>query len=84
MEWISVSDRLPESADESVLAYSDGHRYTKGGWPEGAIDMVHIQDYFDDITCGLDDKGDQMYTKWYRTEGVTHWMPLPDDPKEAK
>ena len=72
-EWISVKDRLPESKDDSVLAFFGEQR---------SIDMVHIQDYFDDITDGLDENGNQRYTKWYIHQGVTHWMPLPEPPKE--
>jgi hypothetical protein len=74
-EWIKCSERLPESEDNSVLAY----------WPaNGGMDMVHIQDYFDDITDGLDDEGNQLYTKWYLSSGVTHWMPLPPAPTEEE
>lgn len=69
-EWISVNDRLPELKDDGVLVF----------FPNGAIETVHIQDYFDDITAGVDDFGVQMYTKWYITQGVTHWMPLPEAP----
>ncbi len=42
-EWISVEDRLPEIRDASVLAY----------WKHGGIDMVHIEEYFSDITSGI-------------------------------
>lgn len=69
-EWISVNERLPELKDDGVLVF----------FPNGAIETVHIQDYFDDITAGVDDFGVQVYTKWYITQGVTHWMPLPEAP----
>jgi hypothetical protein len=71
MEWISVDDRLPESEDNNVLAHFDN----------GSIETVHIQDYFDDITAGLDVDGKQLYTKWYISAGITHWIPLPEPPK---
>jgi len=72
-EWISVEDRLPELRDDSVLGYFSEN---------GGIDMIHIEDYFEDITAGVNCEGVQMYTKWYISQGVTHWMPLPLPPKD--
>ena len=74
-DWICVDDRLPEIKDDSVFAYWAGH---------GGMDMVHIQDYFQDITAGFDEEGKQLYTKWYLTSGLTHWMPLPSPPEADK
>lgn len=82
-KWISVEDRLPEIEDNSVLA-GCVESTRKNGWPTGGIDMVHIEDYFKDITDGIDSNGNQKYTKWYITQGVTHWMPLPKLNKESK
>ena len=75
MEWVNVNDRLPILGDYSVLAYFSDNN---------AIDMVHVEDYFKNITAGLDDNNEQLYTKWYKTQGVTHWMSLPEYPKERK
>jgi hypothetical protein len=72
MEWFSVNDNLPPLGDYSVLVYFE----------HGGIDMVHVQDYFADITAGIVD-GIQQYTKWYIHQGVTHWMPLPDEPSHV-
>ena len=72
-EWISVDERLPESEDNSVLVWFED---------PGSIDMVHIQDYFDDITNGCSAEGKQLYTKLYLRRTVTHWMPLPKPPME--
>lgn len=70
-EWIKCEDRLPELKDDGVLVY----------WPKiGSVETVHIEDYFKDITNGLDADGNQLYTKWYLSQGVTHWMPLPQPP----
>lgn len=70
-EWIKCSDRLPEIKDDSVLAFFEAN---------GSIDMVHIEDYFSDITNGCDEAGNQIYAKWYLSAGITHWMPLPEAP----
>ena len=68
--WISCEDRLPKDGDYSVMAF----------WNHGGMDMIHVQDYFQDITAGIDDDGNQLYVKRYLSHGVTHWMPLPDEP----
>lgn len=80
--WISVKDQLPELKDDSVLAYADGTSVhaERQAWPKGGLDMVHIQDYFGDVTCGLDAAGNQLYTQMYLSKGVTHWQYLPQPP----
>jgi hypothetical protein len=74
-EWIKCSEMLPAIGDYSVVACFDN------GNPKG-IDLVHVQDYFEPITSGIDKDGNQLYTKWYLTQKVTHWMPLPEEPKD--
>lgn len=70
LKWINVNDRLPEIGDYSVLAYFSEN---------GGIDMVHVEDYFEDITNGIIE-GEQQYTKWYISQGVSHWIELPEPP----
>jgi len=70
--WTKVETGLPAIGDYSVLAYFDN----------GGMDMVHVQDYFGDITAGLDSDGTQLYTKWYIRAGITHWMPMPGEPHD--
>ena len=72
-EWIAVADRLPEIRDGGVLVY-----FSKFD----AVETVNIEDYFRPITAGLDDAGNQLYALWAASAGVTHWMPLPQPPKE--
>ena len=71
-KWINVKDELPELSDRSVLAYFSEN---------GGIDMVHVEDSFRDITNGLDEDNNQLYTKWYFSQGVTYWMELPEPPE---
>ncbi|EPG40160.1 DUF551 domain-containing protein [Acinetobacter baumannii] len=75
-EWISVKDKLPEITDASVLAH----------FQNGSIETVHIEDWFKDITDGLDEDGRQKYTKWYlkASNTITHWAPLLMPPIEAE
>jgi len=76
MNWIELNtgnDTLPELRDDSVLAHFEN----------GSIETVHIEDMFKDITDGLDEKGQQQYTKWYLNHSpkLTHWMELPKPPQ---
>lgn len=83
MKWIKCSDKLPEFKDELVLVCSiTGEKYDNYGFPKGGYDAVHIYDYFEDITAGLDESGNQLYTKRYIESGITHWMPYPELPTE--
>ncbi|MDB4302092.1 DUF551 domain-containing protein [bacterium] len=73
MEWVKCSKRIPVLGDYSVLVYFSD---------TGSIETVHVEDYFKDITCGIDALGVLYYTKWYKNQNVTHWMELPEEPKE--
>ena len=79
-EWISVKDRLPDPYEkvlvrldhwagvDTYLAFYD----TERGWCD-------FGGYFDD---GTNNDGEPLT---YETAGVnvTHWMPLPEPPKES-
>lgn len=69
--WISVNDQLPELINASVLVYFKRRR---------CMDVVYIADYFGNITDGFDEKGNQMYTQFYKIQGITHWQRLPEEP----
>jgi len=71
-KWVSVNNKLPESIDGNVLVYFA---------ETGSIETVHIPDYFDGITYGSDTYENQLYTKWYKSQNITHWMSLPGPPR---
>ena len=66
-KWIPVTERLPEE-DADVLCYRGNHI--------GALIDVY--------TYKGDGKWEDSYGYWNYTdiEGITHWMPLPEAPKE--
>lgn len=72
MDWISVKDRLPPENQDTVGKVK--------GAPCSELCIVAVEAPFSsafvatDITiCG----------RWYNYgEAVTHWMPLPEPPKE--
>ncbi len=73
MEWISVEDRLPEPNKPYINV--DGHRVvnaTKELIVCGHDNGVWV-DYFDD-----EDLNEERLLEL----GVTHWMPLPEPPKQ--
>ena len=61
-EWISVTERLPESGKESVLIALR--------WGEVGIGWCE------------DGRWNSEFVNEYEEGEVTHWMPLPDAPKE--
>ena len=66
-EWISVEDRLPNK-NQDVLIYRGNH----------IGDMMYVYTYLGN------NEWEDEYGYWTRTddEGITHWQPLPEPPKE--
>lgn len=83
-QWINVKDKLPEMTEE--VTEVDGDReYTL--WYENKPVLVFDKTIYDENsrmqTAVLTDDGDWLTTfDEKRLENVTHWMPLPDEPKE--
>ena len=76
MSWIKVTDALPElkynfgSYDsESVLVFASGHKI--------GVAIAHKYDEDCQVKWRSDDS-----EGWDITEYVTHWMPLPQPPKD--
>lgn len=82
--WIGVKDKLPKTTEE--VTEVDGDReYTL--WYESKSVLVFDETVYDETsrmqTAVLTDDGDWLTTfDEKRLENVTHWMPLPDEPKD--
>lgn len=71
--WISVKERLPE-AKVAVLGYGLRHRAYPDTDPFPATHVVYTRG---------EDEG--WFTFWNQEYvAVTHWMPLPEPPKEVE
>ena len=71
-KWISVKERLPEPETEVLAAFDDG--YVWAMWQKWSLTDEYEEgespfDYYKDVGAGL--------------HTVTHWMPLPEPPKEV-
>ena len=67
MEWISVKDRLPDN-DEPILIYGKATCHTCDPSPKVREGRMYNKRFiFGEYDCTCD---------------VTHWMPLPETPKE--
>ncbi len=76
MEWISVKDQLPEDG-EYVLIYNFTD-YPKG--IQCAVFIKEFSDEFGDLNrWQSQDGGTFVYSEWNE---VTHWMHLPEPPKD--
>lgn len=73
-DWISVEDRLP---DKELKEYQ---RMNHGG---DRIEVIVLIEGTDEATT-LDYNGEDFVNDWNDPFVVTHWMPLPQPPKEAR
>ena len=69
-QWISVEERLPELGKEVLICDIDDKR-----------------NYMDVWSLEYDEDGDVVWEgkngEWYSRNEATHWMPLPEPPKEG-
>ena len=72
-KWISVKDRLPRSMANKVLVYVQ-HEDLVGYIGFGHYEKFHGEEMWYDL-----ERGEQFARNGYI---VTHWMPLPERPKE--
>ncbi len=82
-DWISVKDRLPEKKD-SYLVVEDlfGDKIEKiCGFTKNLSDVSFV-DFDGNTNPGWYDY-DSEYG-YFEVQNVTHWMPLPEPPKEEE
>lgn len=73
MKWTKIEKGLPD-AGQDVLVYVE---YLNKNKPESAIFVGYMDEY-----GGLHSKPDDEDYGWEFHECVTHWMPLPEPPKQ--
>jgi hypothetical protein len=73
-QWISVKDRLPRSMANKVLVYVQ-HEDLVGYIGFGHYEKFNGEEMWYDL-----ERGEQFAKNGYI---VTHWMPLPEPPKEG-
>lgn len=71
MKWISVKDELPDFNDR-VLVYNEQKR----------MDGINHDYRVAEIRSISKDGALWYITNNFRTTQITHWMPLPETPKE--
>lgn len=77
-DWINVKDRLPQDGVD-VLVYHKDDFYITVGYFESCNVSYYIES---DGSIFYTDSGWETDIPWAQKGGVTHWMPLPEAPKE--
>ena len=74
-EWVSVDERLPEKHSEYIVcACDEGEPIDERIWSDT---VVVCADYYDGAFTWYDGN-----TEYDISDIATHWMPLPEPPKE--
>lgn len=70
-EWISVEDRLPDISHEEYLI-----------WPHHDVNYSCEYIAYFDGNNWIAECEDTYHYYDYKLKNITHWMPLPEPPKE--
>lgn len=77
MEWISVQNKLPEEKEVVVVYQEWKNAVTLGYW----FEMFPNVKFWQALRTPYDAAYD---IPWVGAGRVTHWMPLPEPPKEGR
>jgi len=78
-QWISVKDRLPENQNP-VVVFVPPHVDNDKGTFLGYVGMAYFTRLGEGFWCGTDGN---LYGAIGMIYPPTHWMPLPEEPKEG-
>ena len=79
-QWISAKDRLPEKEGRYIVVNESGNVFD-AYYDENIVDECQFGEWvqmFDPVTLGAID------CEWRSYEEITHWMHLPELPKEVQ
>lgn len=88
MDWIAISERLPEDGQKVLCYLPDNHQYLPGKSGETRFEPVLILRFVDEFFAEGSPKRLKHGPHFWLGEGlsnhyfkdVTHWMPLPTSP----
>lgn len=73
--WISVEDDLPCNHEELI------DKNFKGNFQKTLFVIALLDDQCEDLTCMINEDG---RWKWIAKGSYTHWMPIPELPKNRR
>ena len=81
MDWISVEDRLPEC--NKIVDISLMYLGKRARWTNYTLQKVNNgRKYFEPVISGMCSVPYEKIESWEGHTLVTHWMSLPDPPKD--
>jgi hypothetical protein len=73
--WIPVTDRFPDDIEDKLLWSETKKVFLVGFWRESAKAWDNCNTGW--VYCGISDSGELGEPE------ISHWMPLPEPPKEV-
>ena len=85
-QWIPVTERLPEEHDSIFTSFHGTEKWQDGMFlkcSDTVLASVEYEDCKRRVKAIVTKDGKWDLSKLYRASKVTHWMPLPQPPKEG-